>query len=143
MRREEVKLLKVLRVVSDLYPSVVGGIGLHAHEMSKGQVKYGCNVTVYTSKVEEEPTQEFIEGYKVVRFRPMVKIMGNPVNPTLLFKLIDTRTDFDIIHAHSHLFFSTNLCSLVRKIGSTPLVNWCEELRCIYGGKTDEDSCGS
>jgi glycosyltransferase involved in cell wall biosynthesis len=90
--------------------------------MSKGQVKYGCNVTVYTLKVGGVSTQEFREGYKVVRFRPMVKIMRNSISPTLFFKLIRTRTDFDIIHAHSHLFFSTNICSLVRKIGSVPLV---------------------
>lgn len=115
-------MLKVLRVVSDFYPSVVGGIGLHAHEMSRWQGNHGCDVTVYTFKNGGELTHEFRDGYKIVRFRPIVKIIGNPINPSLLFKLIHTRTDFDIIHAHSHLFYSTNLCSLVRKIGSVPLV---------------------
>ena len=60
---EKIKLLKVLCVSERLYPSVVGGIGLHVHEISKWQVKYGSNVTIYTSKVGGEPTQEFREGY--------------------------------------------------------------------------------
>ncbi|MGB3459366.1 MAG: glycosyltransferase family 4 protein [Halobacteriota archaeon] len=115
-------MLKVLRVVSDLYPSVVGGIGLHAHEISKWQGNHGCDVTVYTLKSGGEPTQEFRDGYKIVRFRPMIKIMGNSIAPMFFFKLIHNVDDFDIIHAHSHLFFTTNVCSLIRKIRFIPLV---------------------
>ena len=116
------KVLKVLRVVSDLYPSVVGGIGLHAHEISKWQGNHGCDVTVYTLKRGGEPTQEFRDGYKIVRFRPMIKIMGNSIAPMFFFKFIHNIDDFDIIHAHSHLFFTTNVCSLIRKIRFIPLV---------------------
>lgn len=114
--------MKILRVVSDLYPVVVGGIGLHAHEMSKWQAKLGHDVTVYTSNGDGRPIQESKDGYKIVRFRNVLKLMGNSINPSLFFRTLNTRNDFDIVHAHSHLFFSTNMCAIVRRLGSSPLV---------------------
>ena len=114
--------MKILRVVSDLYPAVVGGLGLHAHEMSKQQAKLGNEVTVYTSNTDGRPIQELKDGYNIIRFKPILKIGGNSFVPMLFFKLFRTKNDFDIIHAHSHLFFSTNLCALVRRLGSPPLV---------------------
>jgi len=114
--------MKILRVASDLYPSVVGGIGLHAHEMSRWQAKLGHDVTVFTSNVDGRPQQEYRDGYRIIRFKPISTAMGNAIMPTMLFKLLRERGNFDIIHAHSHLFFSTNLCALVRKLGSPPLV---------------------
>ncbi|CAD6494696.1 MAG: D-inositol-3-phosphate glycosyltransferase [Candidatus Argoarchaeum ethanivorans] len=114
--------MKILRVVSDLYPSVVGGIGIHTHEMSKQQAKLGNEVTVYTSNTDGRPTQEYKDDYKIQRFKPILTIGGNSFIPMLFFKLFRTKNDFDIIHAHSHLFFSTNLCALVRRLGSPPLV---------------------
>ena len=114
--------MKILRVASDLYPSIVGGLGLHAHEMSKEQARLGHDVTVYTSNVDGSPTQEYKDGYRIQRFKPLIKIGGNSLMPLLFFKLFKTRNDFDIVHAHSHLFFSTNLCALARKFGSAPLV---------------------
>jgi len=114
--------MKILRVVSDLYPAVVGGLGLHAHEMSKQQAKLGNDVTVYTSNTDGRLIQESKDGYNIIRFKPTLTMGGNSFIPMLFFKLFRTRNDFDIIHAHSHLFFSTNLCALVRRFGSPPLV---------------------
>ena len=116
------QFMKILCVASDLYPPVIGGIGVHAHKMSKEQARLGHDVTVYTSNVDGRPTQESKDGYKIIRFKPLLKLMGNSISPTLFLKLIHTRNDFDVIHAHSYLFFSTNLCALVKKIGSSPLV---------------------
>ena len=114
--------MKILRVVSDLYPSVVGGLGLHTHEMSKWQAKMGYDVTMYTSNPDGRSAEESKDGYKILRFKPVLKIGGNSFMPMLFFKLFRTRNDFDIVHAHAHLFFSTNLCALVRRLGSPPLV---------------------
>jgi len=114
--------MKILRVVSDLYPAVVGGLGLHAHEMSKQQAKLGNEVTVYTSNTDGRSVKEFKDDYNIIRFKTGLKIGGNSFIPMLFFKLFRTKNDFDIIHAHSHLFFSTNLCALVRRLGSSPLV---------------------
>lgn len=116
------KAIRILRVAGNLYPSFAGGIALHAHEMSKWQVRLGHNVTVYTSSVVEEAMLEIKDGYKVVRFKSLARLMGNPLMPGLFPKLLHTRNTFDIIHAHSHLFLSTNLCALARRLGSPPLI---------------------
>ena len=114
--------MKILRVVSDLYPSVVGGIGIHAHEMSKQQARLGHDVTVYTANNGNEAREEFRDGYKIIRFKNDLKLMGNSISFRLFRELFKIRNDFDIIHAHSHLFLSTNLCALVKKMGSPSLV---------------------
>ena len=94
--------MKILRVVSDLYPAVVGGLGLHAHEMSKQQAKLGNEVTVYTSNTDRRLRNEFKDGYNIIRFKTILKIGGNSFMPMLFFKLFHTKNDFDIIHAHSY-----------------------------------------
>lgn len=114
--------MKILRVAGVLYPSSVGGIELHAHNISKWQVKFGHDVTVYTSNMDRSPRWERKDGYEIIRFKPVMKLMGNPITPGLLLKLRHDRNDFDIIHAHSHLYFCTNLCALTRRLGSPPLV---------------------
>ncbi|MBZ2166314.1 glycosyltransferase family 4 protein [Methanobacterium spitsbergense] len=113
--------MKILRVVSDLYPYVVGGLGIHTHEMSRCQAQYGHDVTVYTSK-NSNPVKNINKNYQVVKFNNRIKIAGNSLLPGLFFKLIQEKHNFDIIHAHSHLFLSTNQCALIRKLKSTPLV---------------------
>lgn len=114
--------MKILRVISDLYPDVVGGLGLHAHEMSKMQAKSGHHVTIFTSKINGNPKHEIVDGYHIFRFKNSFKLFGNSVSISLVRQLFKERKNFDIIHAHSHLFFSTNVCALLRKLGSSPLV---------------------
>ena len=114
--------LKILRVTSDLYPDVVGGIGLHAHEMYRLQVKSGHQVTIFTSVVNGNTKNENTEGYQIFRFKNTFKLLGNSISIPLVRRLFKERKNYDIIHAHSHLFFSTNVCALLRKFGSPPLV---------------------
>lgn len=114
--------LKILRVVPDLYPSVVGGLGIHAHEMSKEQAKLGHEVTVYTCRENLSPEYELIYGYNIHRFKPIVKILGNSIIPSMFFSLLKDKSNYDVIHAHSHLYFSTNLCAVLRNISSSPLI---------------------
>lgn len=114
--------MRILRVVSDLYPSSVGGLGLHAHELSKAQASMGHEVTVLTTKVDNSPTIESRDGYQIIRLRPVFSPLGNAFLPTLPFQIANQRDSYDIIHAHSHLFFTTNICALMRKGSSTPLV---------------------
>ncbi|HOT93734.1 MAG TPA: glycosyltransferase family 4 protein [Methanoregulaceae archaeon] len=114
--------MKILRVASDLYPSVVGGYGIHVHEMSRMQVALGHDVTVLTANPDHLPEEEFIDGYRVIRFNHSIRMVGNTISPTLFFQLMEMRNEYDVIHAHSHLFFPTNVCALVKKYGSSPLV---------------------
>ncbi|WP_440953858.1 glycosyltransferase family 4 protein [Methanosarcina sp. Mfa9] len=114
--------MKILRVAPDLYPNVVGGLGIHVHEMSREQTKLGHDVTVYTATEGSESTYETADGYNVRSFKPFVKILGNSIMPNLFFDLVKKQSNYDIIHAHSHLYFSTNLCAVARQLSSSPLV---------------------
>ena len=113
--------LKILRVTGEIYPNG-GGIGLHAHEMSTYQAKMGCKVVVYTAKIDSSEDHEYRDGYEIFRFKPIVKPIGNYIIPNIFLHLIRKRNLFDVVHAHSHLFFLTNLCAMARKIKSPPLV---------------------
>ena len=131
--------MKILRVISDLYPDVVGGMGIHGHKMSKDHYHLGHDVTVYTSKrkvnhtipaddktpsgteslLPDQPSNQ--SPYKIERFSN-IRIFGNAISLSLMLKLFKKRRDFDVIHAHSHLFFSTFACALIRSLGSSPLI---------------------
>ena len=114
--------MKILRIVSDLYPSVVGGIGIHAHRMSTEQARRGHEVTVLTLNQKKSPETEFVDGYHVFRFPSYFTMCGNSFAPGLILEIMRRRKSVDIIHAHSHLFFSTNVCVLARLLHSAPLV---------------------
>ena len=113
--------MRILRVVSDLYPMVVGGIGIHAHEMSKIQSEKGNDVTVITfnSKKSPEPQRN---DYRIITIPVSLRVRGNSFSFFLPFRVWTEVGSADIVHAHSHLFFSTNICALVRKFDTTPLV---------------------
>ena len=114
--------MKILRVVGDIYPDVTGGLEIHAHEMSKMQAHCGHEVTVFTSNNDNLPEVECKDGYRIIRYSRIIKIFGNSISLDLLIKLVKNRNKFDVIHAHSHLFLSTNVCALMRFIGSSPLI---------------------
>jgi len=113
--------VKILRVAGDLYPAFVGGIAIHAHEMSKMQVSMGHEVTVYTSIWDNEPVEEVRDNYRIVRFRG-ITVFRNPISSRLFYRLLRERKKYDVIHAHSHLYSSTVFCALMRMIGSSPLI---------------------
>lgn len=139
--------MKILRIAPDIYPHMVGGFGIHIHEMSKEQVKLGHDVTVYTASEGVDSEYKTDDGYYVRNFKPVVKVLGNSIIPTMLFDLIKHQANFDIIHAHSHLFFSTNLSAIARQFGSTPLVitnhglnsqtapKWFQDLYTVTGAR--------
>ena len=114
--------MKILRVASDIYPSVVGGLPIHAHELSRLQAKKGHEVTVYAASNGDSAPDGVRDGYSIQRFRALLKLYGNSLMPLLPVAMFRKRGSFDVIHAHSHLFFSTNVCALLRAFGSPPLV---------------------
>ena len=113
--------MKILRVASDLYPAFVGGLALHVHELSEMQGKNGNTVTVYTSVWNKEPLSETRTGYEVVRFRGF-SILRNSITPGLLLKLFRNAKEYDVVHAHSQLYFSTLLCAIVKRLLKFPFV---------------------
>lgn len=119
--REE---LRILRVSNDVYPDVVGGLGLHVHELSRDQAALGHDVTVLTSDHGDRTLErtERRSGYRVVRLRELAAPLDNGVAPGLVTALSRRADAFDVVHAHSHLFLSSNLAALLMARSDTPLV---------------------
>ena len=89
--------------------------------MSRDQAAMGHDVTVLTvSNDESLPRREERNGYTVVRRSPTVKLLGNEISVGIARFLRHAR-NFDVVHAHSHLYFSTNLSALTRRVGDIPL----------------------
>ncbi|GAB7020491.1 glycosyltransferase family 4 protein [Halostagnicola bangensis] len=113
--------MRILRVAQKIYPDVKGGGPYHVHAMSRDQAAMGHDVTVVTIRTDPElPHVEERDGYTLVRYDPAVKLLGNDISPGLAWYLAGA-DDFDVIHAHSHLYFSTNLTALKRLLGDIPL----------------------
>ncbi|MXR50418.1 glycosyltransferase [Halovenus sp. WSH3] len=113
--------MRILRVAQKTYPDVTGGGAYHVHAMSRDQAEMGHDVTVLTVKQDDSlPHVEEREGYTVVRYDPAMTLLGNEISPGVA-QYLQEADNFDVIHAHSHLYFSTNLTALKRALGETPL----------------------
>jgi len=114
--------MRILRIAQHLYPDTKGGGQYHVHAMSRDQAAMGHDVTVVTTRVDESlPRIEETDGYTVVRLSPGVDILGNDISPAVTRYLFDRAEGFDVIHAHSHLYFVTNMAALRRRLGGPPL----------------------
>jgi glycosyltransferase involved in cell wall biosynthesis len=115
--------MRILRVAQHLYPDTKGGGQYHVHAMSRDQAAMGHDVTVLTTRVDpSQPRVEETDGYTVIRVSPGVEVLGNQISPSVARYLWGASSDeFDVIHAHSHLYFSTNLAALKRRLGNIPL----------------------
>jgi len=122
--RIEAEPLDVLRIVTDAYPEVMGGGALHAHLMSKRQAEMGHDVTVLTSDHGDTtlPRREARDGYVIRRYREWKRPFGNSITPGLVRLLFDPGNRWDVVHAHSHLYFSTNLAATLTRLNDLPLV---------------------
>ncbi len=113
--------MRILRVAQKLYPEVKGGGPYHVHAMSRDQAAMGHDVTVLTVRYDpSSPHLEQRDGYTVVRYDPTASALGNELSTGVAQFLANTG-GFDVIHAHSHLYASTNLAALRRRLTSTPL----------------------
>lgn len=113
--------MRILRVTQNLYPDVLGGASYHVHALSRDQASLGHDVTVLTvSDNSELPEREETSGYTVVRRKPTVKPIGNVLSVGVA-KFLKNASSYDVIHAHSHYYFSTNLAALKRRLSGTPL----------------------
>jgi glycosyltransferase involved in cell wall biosynthesis len=112
--------MKILQVTA-LYPPHIGGIEKHVSQLSQKLVELGHQVTVYTSNVPKSKEYEIINGVHVYRFKSLCSPLNNQITPGLFFKLI-SKNDFDIVHVHSQVHFSSNI-TVLSNIGKTcPIV---------------------
>jgi glycosyltransferase involved in cell wall biosynthesis len=115
----------VLRVSANLYPETIGGVGIHVDRLASDLTKRGWKNTVLTVKLNGEVETEVRNGYKIIRVPCRMRLFGNKIAPSIFSKLLALKNHFSIIHAHSHLFFLTNVTALLRRINSHPLVITC------------------
>ena len=111
--------MRILRVAQKTYPDVVGGGPYHVHALSRDQAAMGHDVTVLTIG-GDGPRREERDGYTVVRRSKTTELIGNDISLGVA-RFLQQADDYDVVHAHSHLYFSTNLAALKRRLDSTPL----------------------
>lgn len=109
--------MRILRVAQKCYPDVTGGGAYHVHAMSRDQAAMGHDVTVLT--IGDSPSTESRDGYRVRRCQSLAAPLGNDIAPGIWPAL--RKETYDIVHAHSHLYASTNLAALSRRLGGPPL----------------------
>ncbi len=116
--------LRILRVTSSTYPEVVGGVGLHVHHLSRVQAAMGHDVTVLTSDNGDRslPAEEHRDGYRLLRHRELARPLDNSIVPGVASTLHELVADYDILHIHSHLYFSSNLAALFGRRHEIPVV---------------------
>ncbi len=113
--------MRILRVAQKLYPEAPGGGTYHVHAMSRDQAAMGHDVTVLTVTDDpDRPRWERRDGYTVVRQSRTGTLLGNDVSVGVA-RFLRRAGEFDVVHAHSHLYASTNLAALARRFGETPL----------------------
>ncbi|WP_254822889.1 glycosyltransferase family 4 protein [Haloglomus halophilum] len=111
--------MRILRVAQKVYPDVTGGGPYHVHAMSRDQAAMGHDVTVLT--VGGGGGEEERDGYRVVRRPATVSALGNDISVGVARYLHRYADEYDVLHAHSHLYFSTNLAAVARLLGGPPL----------------------
>lgn len=112
--------MEILRVTQDIFPDSTGGGTYHVHALSRDQAEQGHEITVLSApgtEGEEKVTREY--GYTHVRCPVTFEVLGNRMSYCQLERIVNG--NWDIIHAHSHLYFATNLASAIGRISSTPL----------------------
>ena len=114
--------MRILRIAQKTYPEVVGGGTYHVHALSRDQAAMGHDVTVLTISDDDDnrPRREERAGYTVVRRPATAEVIGNSLSIDI-GRFLRRASEYDVVHAHSHLYFSTNLAALKRRFDSTPL----------------------
>lgn len=111
--------MRILRVAQRAYPEVTGGGAYHVHAMSRDQAARGHDVTLLT--VDDGYRRTGRTGYEVIRRTAVASPLGNDIAPGVATYLAQHASDYDVIHAHSHLYSATNLAAVASVLTDVPL----------------------
>ncbi len=93
----------------------MGGSEAYCHQLSRRLAERGHEVTVLTSRYDMNGmVKEKIDGFEVLRQPCLGVIWGMNPATLILNKLLTSR--FDIVHAHSYIFFTSNQAALARRL---------------------------
>ena len=113
--------MRILRVAQKLYPDVAGGAPYHVHALSRDQAAIGHDVTVLTVRRDPSlPRSETRDGYRIERRDATVSPLGNDISVGLA-RCLGSVDEYDVVHAHSHLYASTNLTAAATRLRDVPL----------------------
>ncbi len=89
--------MRIAQVAPYFHPHI-GGVESHVLNLSKGLVKNGHEVTVYTSLVKGAKVNEIYEGISIRRVKPFKTLYTTPITPKLKKNII--QESHEVIHAH-------------------------------------------
>lgn len=119
--------MKVVQVIPEFPPPLIGGGGYHVYNLAKELVRRDVDVTVFTLNVGNtfllKKTEVETHFGKVKVFRVPASYIPKttyPIAPKLIPLLL--KENPDIIHAHGYQVFTTDAALTVSKIKKIPLV---------------------
>ena len=108
----------LLYVVPHIYPDVIGGIGLCAHEFATA-LSQKFDVTVVSAWTSDKNPGNSLP-YHLVSFRVRSPLSANPISSAMAWWITKHVPEFDLVHLHSHLFLISALGALQARIASRP-----------------------
>ncbi len=118
--------MKIAHVEKSAFPYDVGGTQVHVHYLATNQQKSGCEVQVFSIMPDDFGRfLKFEPKYKLNLFR-WFKMpwdyfgMVNPVSFGFISGIL--LADCDVIHCHSHLFFTSLFATMIGKIRRKKLI---------------------
>lgn len=112
---------KILICTTYFLPNV-SGITVYINILAKELIKRNYEVTILTSRHENNLLkEEYVDGIKIIRLEPMIKIGKGVLMPDLLWKIVSECKKVDVINCHLPQFESF-LISIWAKILGKKLI---------------------
>lgn len=115
--------MKIYHITHTIYPYSIGGEPTQCHEIANYQ-SINNQVTVLTvkrdSKIEDANCNYILKQFRWFKMPWDFFGMENPICPGLWWELL--KSDFDVLHTHSQLFFTTFFSIIISKIKNKPSI---------------------
>ena len=110
--------------VSPYFPPHVGGLENHVWLLTGALASSGIEVTVLTSSIGDGVSTPLDDGPSgvCVRRLPSFELGNDAICPSMLRECMMGSRTADLVHMHGHLFYSTTVGAMVRRIGDSPSV---------------------
>ena len=137
VRYGETRGLRVC-LVAGQFPPTIGGEERHAKLLSSALVRCGHEVCVLTQSIVGEPSEETLEGVRVVRairFLRQRRLVGLSYAASVALFLLRTRKHFNIVQT-TYLYWETVIAALLK-----PVLNGRLVVRIVISGAAGDIAC--
>lgn len=86
-------------LVAPYFTPHVGGVESHVLYLARMLTRAGDDVTVLTSRTEDAPASEYLDGIHIIRERTRAILWSTPVTPGIRARIL--AMDVDLVHAHT------------------------------------------